>query len=83
MTKNLEEKACLELLASNYIGHLAYISGKEPFVVPITYFHDADEKCIISYSANGHKIDAMRKYKQVSVQVEQITTIQEPHYLVL
>lgn len=77
MTEDLDEAACLELLGNNYIGHLAYISGKEPYIVPITYYHDADEKCIISYSASGHKIDAMRRYEQVSMQVEQITTIQE------
>ena len=77
MTEDLDEAACLELLGNNYIGHLAYISGKEPYIVPITYYHDADEKCIISYSASGHKIDAMRRYEQVSMQVEQITTIQD------
>ncbi len=77
MIEDLEETACLELLSNNYIGHLAYISGKEPYIVPITYFHDADEKCIISYSTNGHKIDAMRMYKKVSIQVEQVRSIQE------
>ena len=76
MTDNLEDAACLELLGSNYLAHLAYISGKKPFIVPITYYHDKDEKCIISYSTIGHKIEAMRRYKYVSIQVEQVTTIQ-------
>lgn len=77
MTKNLEDAACLQLLSSNYFAHLAYISGEEPFIVPITYYHDVDEKCIISYSAIGHKIEAMRRHKHVSIQVEQVTTIQK------
>lgn len=77
MLKDLGQQECLELLGKNYIGHLAYISGKDPCTVPITYFHDAEEKCIISYSADGHKIDAMRTYDRVAFQVENITSIQD------
>ena len=77
MIKDLELEECLEILGSNYLGHLGYISGKSPFVIPITYFHDAEEKSILSYSANGHKIDAMRQYQHVSFQVENIQSIQD------
>lgn len=77
MIRDLEQEECLELLGHNYLGHLGYISGKDPFVIPITYFHDTEEGCILSYSSNGQKIDAMRKYENVCLQVEQITSIQD------
>jgi len=67
---------CSEVLNQNYLGRLAYISGKHPYVLPITYFHDTEEKCIISYSSEGHKIQAMRKCEWVSLQVDDIESIQ-------
>ena len=77
MIKDLALEECLKILGNNYLGHLGYISGKTPFILPITYFHDAENKCILSYSTNGHKIDAMRRYEHVSLLVEQINTIQD------
>lgn len=77
MIKDLELDECLKILGHNYLGHLGYISGKSPFVTPITYFHDDEEKSILSYSTNGHKIDAMRKYGHVSLQVENVQSIQD------
>lgn len=77
MIIDLESIECLEILNANYFGHLAYISENRPFVTPITYFYDAEEKSILSYSGNGHKIDAMRKYNHVSIQVENVQSIQE------
>lgn len=77
MIKDLGIEECMEILGSNYIGHLGYISGKTPFVVPITYFHDAEDKSILSYSSKGHKIEAMRRYRHVSFQVENIRSIQD------
>lgn len=75
--KTMEQTECLELLANNYLGHLGFISGRSPHVTPITYFFDAEEKCIISYAANGHKINAMRAYGFVSLQVQEVDSIQE------
>jgi len=77
MIKDLELKECLELLGKNYLGHLGYISGKSPFVTPVTYFHDAEERSIISYATTGHKITAMRKYDLVALQVQQVQSIQD------
>lgn len=77
MIKNLEASACLKLLDSYYIGRLAYIYGKSPYVVPVTYFHQTEEKCILGYSANGHKIAAMKKNGDVALQVDDIQSIQK------
>lgn len=74
--KTMEISECLELLSENYIGRLAYISGKTPHINPITYFHDAEEKCLLSYSAPGYKIEAMERHGAVAFQVDEIRSIQ-------
>ena len=79
MIKKLEISECFKVLASNFLGRLAYNSGKGPHIVPITYFYDAQEKCILSYSATGHKIRAMRKRKDVAFLVDEIQSIQKWH----
>ena len=69
MYNNLEEKESLLVLKNDYLGHLSYIYRKRPFVVPITYFYDANRNVVICYSAEGHKMNAMRKNKQVALSV--------------
>lgn len=77
MIIDLETAECKDLLSTNYSGHLGYISGDIPFVVPITYYYDVQEKSILSYTGNGHKIIAMRKNGNVSLQVENVQSIQD------
>lgn len=72
MIKTLDNKSCNQLLKNNYIGYLSYISNKRPYTIPITYFFNKDEKYIICYSANGHKIDAMRKNPSISLSVSEV-----------
>ena len=76
MLKNLEMEECLEVLGNNYIGRLGYIFGQIPYIIPITFYHDVNTKCIISYSANGHKLHAMRLYSKVTLQVDEIESLQ-------
>ena len=75
MIKKLETSECTELLNNNYIGHLAFIAHKEPHVIPITYYYDQANNTIIGYSAEGHKIEAMRKNDIVSLEVEEIKSV--------
>ena len=75
MIKELNTSECVALLGNNYVGRLGYVYGKVPFIVPVTYFHDTIEKDIISYSAEGHKLDAMRRYDQVAFHVDEIQSI--------
>ncbi|WP_233268333.1 pyridoxamine 5'-phosphate oxidase family protein [Cellulophaga sp. L1A9] len=65
----------ITILRKNYKGHLAYIVDEKPYVIPITYFFDPEDNSIISYTAEGHKIDAMRKNKHVAIVVEQIESM--------
>ena len=69
--KNLENKENLILLNENYIGHLAFIVEDRPFTIPITYYYNQKD-CILAYSSEGHKIEAMRKNPNVSIQVNEI-----------
>lgn len=75
MIKELDTKGCKELLNNNYIGHLAFISQNQPYIIPITYYYNQVNNSIISYSAEGHKIDAMRKNDAVSLEVEEIKSV--------
>lgn len=74
--KTMDTSECLKILGDNYIGRLGYISGGTPYINPITYYHDAEEKCILSYSAPGYKIEAMEKHGSVAFHVDEIQSIQ-------
>ncbi|WP_298493651.1 pyridoxamine 5'-phosphate oxidase family protein [uncultured Algibacter sp.] len=71
----LEKDDIIHVLQTNYIGYLSFISNNEPYVIPITYYYNKDEDCIISYSSEGHKIEAMRMNKSVSLGVTNIMSI--------
>lgn len=75
MRRNLEHTENLQILTSNYIGNLAYISGASPYIVPMTYYYDRESHTITSYSSEGHKIAAMRKNNAVAFIVNQIETV--------
>jgi len=63
------------VLKNNYFGNLGYISQDKPYVIPITYYYDSENHSLISYAAEGHKIDAMRKNPSVSLAVQEINSI--------
>ncbi len=72
---DLSTSESTNVLRNNYNGHLAYISQGNPYVIPITYYFDHEDSSIISYTAEGHKIDAMRKNPSVSMVTEQIQSL--------
>lgn len=69
---NLTNSESIRLLKGNYTGHLGYIYQDKPYVLPITYYYDKDDHSLISYSADGHKIDAMRQNTAVTLLVEEV-----------
>lgn len=77
MIKKLEKTECISVLQNNYIGHLAYVYLNRPYMVPMTYFFDKKTNAIICYSAEGHKIKAMRKNSTVSFEVTTIESVHE------
>lgn len=72
---NLTTNESIRLIMDNYTGHLGYISQHQPYVLPITYYYDKEDHAIISYTADGHKLDAMQKNNAVSLLVEEITSV--------
>jgi len=72
MSNELSLAQIEETLQSHYIGHLAYTLDNKPFVVPITYLYDAEHNSLIGYTAEGHKIEVMRKNPYVCVEVSSI-----------
>jgi nitroimidazol reductase NimA-like FMN-containing flavoprotein (pyridoxamine 5'-phosphate oxidase superfamily) len=74
MISNLNEKKSTNLLANNYIGHLAYTYRDSPFIVPTTYYFD-QKNTIIGYSTEGHKTEAMRKNNKVSLEIAEIKKV--------
>ena len=75
MIRNLDKDDCELILRQNYIGHLGYIYRERPYVIPITYFFKDNR--IICYSGEGHKIVAMRKHTPISLEVSDITSVDE------
>ncbi len=75
MIRVLDAQDCLQILSSNYIGNLSYIYRDRPFIAPITYYFDKENDSIIGYSAEGHKIRAMRKHPNVSLGVSEVDSV--------
>ncbi len=75
MIQTLNKSECEGILASNCIGNLAYIYRGRPLILPMTYFYDEKRRVVISYSAEGQKIRAMRENKNVSILVTEIHSI--------
>ena len=69
MIKDLSQQRIRKLLESNFVGSLGFIAQKSPYVLPVTYYFDPENQQIITYSMEGHKIEAMREYPQVSLMV--------------
>lgn len=75
MIRTLKQNESSRLLETNYIGNLSYIYQNRPFIAPITYFFDKANDVIIGCSAEGHKINAMRKNNNVSLSVSGIDSV--------
>lgn len=75
MIRDLNLTESKAILADNYIGNLSYIYNNKPYVVPITYFFDADKNVFIMYSSIGHKTEALEKNNAVSIGVTEIENI--------
>ena len=72
---DLTTSAIERVLRNNYLGHLAYLWQGKPYLIPITYYFDPADNTIISYTSDGHKINAMRNNNSVTVQVEEIQSM--------
>jgi hypothetical protein len=83
MTEKIVKAEYLKILNNNYIARLAYIANSTPYVVPITYYFNEKENIIISYSNEGHKINAMRLNPSVSIEIDEIESLDQWKTLLL
>ncbi|WP_299113925.1 pyridoxamine 5'-phosphate oxidase family protein [uncultured Winogradskyella sp.] len=77
MIRSLSETESLNILQSNYIGNLSYIYRNRPFIAPITYYFNKENDEIIGYSAEGHKVMAMRKNINVCLNVSEVDSVND------
>jgi nitroimidazol reductase NimA-like FMN-containing flavoprotein (pyridoxamine 5'-phosphate oxidase superfamily) len=77
MPKYLSKSECLEEVKKNYVAKLGYILKDCPFIVPITYYFDESDNCILAYSVQGHKIEGMRKNTTVCLYIDSITSVKK------
>lgn len=83
MSEKIIKEEYLKILNDNYIARLAYIANSTPYIVPITYYFNEKENIIISYSNEGHKINAMRLNPSVSIQIDEIESLEKWKTLLL
>jgi nitroimidazol reductase NimA-like FMN-containing flavoprotein (pyridoxamine 5'-phosphate oxidase superfamily) len=75
MILTLNKRERTKVLENNYIGNLSYIYRDRPFIAPITYYYNKENNTVIGYSAEGHKIRAMRKNPNVCLNVSEIVSV--------
>ena len=75
MSIYLSKAECREEVKRHYVAKLGYILNDCPFIVPITYYFDKAENCILGYSVQGHKIEGMRKNTTVCMYIDSITSV--------
>ena len=73
--KDLQKDEITHVLETNYIGFLSFVWKNNPFVIPITFYFNKADNSLISYSSEGHKVEAMRISNYVSLCVSNITSI--------
>jgi nitroimidazol reductase NimA-like FMN-containing flavoprotein (pyridoxamine 5'-phosphate oxidase superfamily) len=62
------------VLRTEVVGRIACVADGWPYIVPVTYVYDGGDLVFI-HSAEGRKIEAMRKNPQVCFEVEQIRSM--------
>lgn len=75
MSQALSPEAIETVLSQHYIAHLACSLDDKPYVVPITYYYDADSNSLIGYTAEGQKVNILRQNPQVSVAISHIDNL--------
>lgn len=71
MLGELNESQIKNVLASQAIGRLACLDGKQPYVVPVTYAYDG--KYIYGQTIDGLKLKMLRKNPKVCFAVDIIS----------
>jgi len=62
------------VLRTEVVGRIACVADGWPYIVPVSYVYDGGD-LVFMHSAEGRKIEAMRKNSQVCFEVEQIRSM--------
>ncbi|MBK9985400.1 MAG: pyridoxamine 5'-phosphate oxidase family protein [Saprospiraceae bacterium] len=81
MIGNLTETAMDEVLKGNVLGRIGCHEGNKTYIVPINYAYDG--KSIIAHSAEGLKIDMMRKNPLVCFEIDQMKSFTDWRSVIL
>jgi len=68
MLGELNENQINNILASQVVGRLACVDGKQPYIVPVTYAYDG--KNIYGQTKEGMKLNFLRKNASVCFEVD-------------
>ncbi|MFK7926520.1 MAG: pyridoxamine 5'-phosphate oxidase family protein [Bacteroidia bacterium] len=77
MTGILSTQDIQALLENHYTGHIACADENGPYVVPFTYYYDAETHTLLSYTAEGRKVEALRKDPRVSINIVDINALND------
>ena len=69
MITKMSEDETRALLRAGRLGRLGCVAEGYPYVVPVNYVFDGE--FVFSHSLPGHKIDAMRAFPRVCLQVDE------------
>jgi len=76
MMGTLTEKQIDDVLRKEMIGRIAYVADGWPRIVPVTFVYNR-ERYVFSHSAEGHKMEWLRKNPRVCFEVEQIGSMSD------
>jgi nitroimidazol reductase NimA-like FMN-containing flavoprotein (pyridoxamine 5'-phosphate oxidase superfamily) len=64
-----------DFLHQQHLGRLAFIKDDKPYIVPLFFLFSAG--AIYSFTTDGQKVDAMRKYPKVTILFDQINKVDD------
>ena len=70
MIERMSEEEARSLLRAGRLARLGCVADGYPYVVPVNYVFDGES--VISHSLPGRKIDAMRAFPRVCLQVDEV-----------
>jgi hypothetical protein len=68
----LTDDQCRDVLARTNLGRLGCARAEQPYIVPVFFYFDPEERSIYGFSTFGQKIDWMRSNPKVCLEVDEI-----------
>jgi uncharacterized protein len=72
LIQELTPTQCAEALQRNHVGRLGCSKDGQPYVVPISFSFDREQRCVYSFSTVGQKVHWMRENPLVCLEVDDI-----------